>query len=165
MINDKLKTKLLKMMDKDQKMRSSGKWDKNVDKINTIEFKKVIEKNGWPDVRIVGKKASTGAWLMAQHADHDLKFQKHCLRLMNDKLKDGSLPSWQIAYLTDRVQVNNKLPQIYGTQFYLTKNKRFINRPIRNKSTLDKRRKEIGLESFDEYKIKLTATQKKIQKK
>ena len=32
MFNKKLKEKLIKMRDNDQKMRASGKWDKNIDK-------------------------------------------------------------------------------------------------------------------------------------
>jgi len=123
--------------------------------------KKIIDKYGWPDIKIVGEKASSGAWLIAQHADKDIKFQEQCLELMKAK----QVPLWQLAYLTDRIQTNKKLPQIYGTQYYLTKNRRFINRPIKNKSTLNKRRKEMGLEPFEKYKNKLSESQKNLQKK
>lgn len=164
-MNIKLKTQLIKMMINDQKMRSSGKWDDSVDKKNIIKLKKIIAKYGWPDIEMVGEEASSGAWVIAQHADNDLKFQKLCLELITDKFSEKKIPSWQIAYLTDRIKTNSNLPQIYGTQFYLTKNKRFTNRPIKNKSTLDKRRKEIGLEPFKTYKNKLLKSQKNLQKK
>ena len=150
------------MVEADQKMRVSGKWNNNIDKKNTTELKKIIKKYGWPDISMVGEKASSGAWAIAQHADKDIKFQKYCLELINEKFKNNKTPSWQVAYLTDRIKVNSGLPQVYGTQFYSTKNKRFINRPIKDKSELDKRRKEIGLEKFEVYKKRLTDIQKNI---
>jgi len=57
---------------------------------------------------LVGKKASQGAWLIAQHADHDLKFQKKCLKLLAEKLKIKKVEPRNFAYLTDRVLVNSR---------------------------------------------------------
>lgn len=42
-------------------------------------MKKIVKKHGWPGISLVGKKASVGAWLLAQHADRDLRFQKNVL--------------------------------------------------------------------------------------
>ncbi len=71
---------------------------------------------------------------------------------MKEKAKHKKIEPLYIAYLTDRILVNQGKPQIYGTQFYLNKKGRLIPRIIKNKKDLNKRRKKIGLQSFAEYK-------------
>lgn len=145
-----LKKQLIGIMKDDQKMRRGKQWDNKVDENNIRKLKLIIKKHGWPDEKMVGKKGATASWLIAQHADHDIEFQKQCLNLICDLNK--KIPKWQIAYLTDRVNVNLGKPQIYGTQFYLTKNKKLTFRPIKNRKELNQRRAEVGLGSFEEYK-------------
>lgn len=156
-----LQQKILKMVKQDQKMRLSGKWDKNVDIQNTQKMKKIIKKYGWPDIDLVGKQGSTGAWLLVQHADYDVAFQDKCLKLIKEKLKNKKVAPANYAYLKDRINVHKKRPQIYGTQFYLNKNNKLIPRPIKDKKNLDKRRKKYGLESFEKYKKRM---EKRIRK-
>ena len=57
-----------------------------------------------------------------------------------------------IAYLKDRVLVNNGKKQLFGTQFYTNKKGIFGPRPIKDIKNLNKRRKEYGLPPFSEYK-------------
>lgn len=140
------------MVANDQAMRSSGKWNPRIDRQNTIALKKMIKKYGWPDIPLVGKKASQGAWLIAQHADKDLKFQRLCLKLITEKLKEQKVDPQNFAYLTDRVLVNSGKKQIYGTQFYFNKiTKKFGPRPIKDKKDLFKRRRKMKLGSFVAY--------------
>ena len=82
-----LANKLIRMARADQEVRMS--WLKNssfkksvkeIDKKNLSELKGVIKNYGWPTVPLVGSRASNAAWLLVQHADSDLEFQKHCLR-------------------------------------------------------------------------------------
>ena len=80
-MNKKLAEEILERVRIDQTMRKrfvAGKvnWDKRIDERNTDWLKKVIARHGWPTISMVGKRASHDAWLLAQHADHDLKFQK-----------------------------------------------------------------------------------------
>jgi len=56
------------------------------------------------------------------------------------------------AYLTDRILVNKKRKQIYGTQFYTNRRGQYIPRPIRDIKNLDKRRKAMSLGIFSKYK-------------
>jgi hypothetical protein len=165
-MNKIIKNKILSLVKKDQKMRksSTSKWNFKVDKENTNELKKVIKKYGWPDFDLVGKEASKGAWLIAQHADHDVKFQEYCLNLMKEKLKDNKIEPQYFAYLTDRVLVNQDKPQLYGTQFYL-KNNKLIPRPIKDTKNLEKRRKKFELEPFTKYRARLLRRQKLLKEK
>jgi len=150
------------MVDVDQKMRKRAiggkiKWDKNVDRRSAVRLKKIIKKYGWPTKSSVGKKASHGAWLLAQHADHDLKFQKKVLKLMSSisvkNINEVSLAN--IAYLTDRILVHENKPQFFGTQF--KKNKKGVFEPfkVRNGKNVDKRRKKYGLPTLKENKSRI----------
>ena len=151
-MNKRLQKQILAMVAKDQHMRLSSKWDPQIDRQNTIVLKNIIRKYGWPDIPLVGKKASQGAWLLAQHADHDLKFQKLCLKLIIEKLKKHKIDPQNFAYLTDRILVNSGKKQIYGTQFYTNKKtEKFDPKPIKDKKHLFQRRRQMKLGSFEAY--------------
>ena len=110
-----IKIKIAEYVNEDQKLRfsvtdfnadNSVVWEKirEVDARNTAFLKEVIKEHKGvifnPD--IIGAKLVGDCWLMVQHADADLPFQKQCLELM----KQNNCPLGHIAYLTDRVMVN-----------------------------------------------------------
>ena len=128
-----------------------------VDKAHTNKLKKIVKKYGWPGKSLVGRKASHGAWLLAQHADHDLRFQKKCLDLMKKSAKSDEVDKRDLAHLIDRVRVHEEKPQIYGTQFKTLKNGTVRSFPIYNRKDLDKRRKIMELPSFSEEAKKIKA--------
>ena len=152
------------MVNKDQRMRTHGPWDSSIDKNNAQKLKKIIKKFGWPTVKLVGVRGATGAWLLAQHADHDVRFQEQCLKMLQVSLVSKLVPRWHYAYLYDRIQVHRGKKQLFGTQFYMTKNKRFIPRPIYKIKKLRQRRKEFGLEEFDAYLQQMQHVKERIQK-
>ncbi|MCX6744551.1 MAG: hypothetical protein NTX82_03435 [Candidatus Parcubacteria bacterium] len=156
-MNKPLREQILKMVARDQRMRFSGIWDFKIDRENTKALKIIIKKYGWPDIPLIGKKASLGAFLLAQHADRDLKFQKLCLKLLTEKFRKHNVEPQSFAYLTDRVLVNSGGEQIYGTQFYTDKKTgEFGPRPIKDKKNLFKRRRQMKLGSFwADYKLLL----------
>ena len=89
---------------------------KAVDAENTKWLKGVVEKHGWPTNTLVGTDGADAAWLLAQHADADPKFQRYCLDLMA-KLPKNEVSQTKLAYLTDRVLLAEGKKQLYGTQF------------------------------------------------
>lgn len=109
------------MVKEGQKMRKGSRWDPNLDKKHTIRMKSIIKKYGWSGKNLVGEKASDGAWLLVQHADHDINFQERCLKLIKEAVKKGEAKKFHFAYLKDRILVNKKRRQVYGTQFYFKK--------------------------------------------
>ena len=122
-----------------------------VDERNTARMKEVVAKYGWPGQSLVGKDGANAAWLLVQHADHDREFQRQCLKLLGDAVKGGEATGQQLAYLTDRVRVADKQPQLYGTQF-TTVGGKFQPQPIEDEKNVDQRRKEIGLPPMAEYR-------------
>ncbi len=150
------------MKDLDQKFRRRGIVDKKIDRSNVLELKKVVKLYGWPDRRLVGVKGELAAWLIAQHADFDIKFQKSCLKYMTASIPSNSNNYKLIAYLTDRILVNEGKRQLYGTQFHMSKDK-LIPQPIKSISLLDKRRQKYRLGQMDRYATRLMRSFKKAQ--
>src|SRR3954469_25216000 len=101
-------SRIIEMVRLDQEMRTHvpdvlGENQKNhwhdVDSANSAELKRIVLAMGWPTPEKVGEEAAEGAWLIVQHADHDISFQKYCLQVMTSHVSD--VPPWQFAYLYD----------------------------------------------------------------
>ncbi len=146
--------KLQKMFDEDQAMRNSDTWDESIDHRNTERLKSIIDEIGWPTISKVGEKSSNIAWCLAQHADHDLSFQKRCLELMKS-VPEGDISKRNIAYLEDRIAVAEGRPQLYGTQFYTNAKGELVPQPIYDFNNINKRRTDMGLETFEEYQKRM----------
>jgi hypothetical protein len=145
---------LAAMRDADQSMRERNladpeEWDEELDRKNTERMKQIIADIGWPTSLKVGAAGADHAWILVQHADHDPAFQEHCLHLMRES--SGEALNRHIAYLEDRVRVNKGQPQLYGTQFYDSE-AGYGPREIEAPEKLDERRREMGLEPFEEYR-------------
>lgn len=141
-----------KSMSKEQQAefaKLAGKM-KVIDSENTRWLKGVVAKQGWPTIAMVGKDGSQSAWLLVQHADADLKFQRQCLDLMT-KLPKDAISQKNLAYLTDRVLCAEGKKQIYGTQF-ATIDGKMECKPLEDEANVDKRRAEIGLGTMAEYR-------------
>lgn len=194
-----LRAELLAMMEEDQRARiraqrtQGGKQIRSmlrirsIDMRNTKRMKQIVDLDGWPTRTKVGQDGAHAAWLLVQHADHDVAFQRRCLELMEPLvtgraglpdgragLPDGrtGLPggaevsSSDVAYLTDRVLINEGKLQVYGTQFHavIIDGKPFgklpgkptvpvslVPQPMIDPEHVDKRRKAMGLSTLAEY--------------
>lgn len=139
-----IRDELLHMREEDQQMIEEAKkmeekkWGENHAK-HLVRIKEIVNQIGWPTISKVGEDGSYSAWLIVQHADEDGEFQKSCLALMQGE-KEGEVLKENIAYLIDRIRVNNNEPTLYGTQE--------LNgelRPIENIEGLADRRVSMGL--------------------
>lgn len=155
---DKRLEKLLRfLVELDQKAvknrQEKGVVNKRVLKANTKKLKEIIKTYGWPTISLVGKDGAKNAWLLVQHSDDDLPFQKRCLRLISgiQRHNPREINSSQIAFLIDRIKVNEKKPQRFGTQFYTNKKGKFTYWPIRDIKNVDKRRALYGIEPLSIY--------------
>lgn len=158
---ENIKNEILEMVRIDQEMRRTNTGDnfddklfKKIDSENTGKLKEIIKQIGWPNKTKVGDEASKGAWLIAQHADLDIEFQKSCYELMKSE-PENEVSEIDIAYLYDRICVNEGRPQFFGTQFYDNEFGAYGPRPIQDIETVDERRKSIGLDTLEEYKKRL----------
>jgi hypothetical protein len=128
-----------------------GKAITSVDKANTRRLKEIVDEYGWPGTSLVGFRASRSAWLIAQHADRDLAFQKHALELMQDMPSDEVVQR-DVAYLNDRVLVAEGKKQRYGTQFECRDGELVPRTPIADEEDVDARRRSLDMEPLADYK-------------
>jgi hypothetical protein len=136
-------------MVKEQQLKPTQerKWGENHQK-HFNRLQEIIKEIGWPTISKVGEIASEKAWLLVQHADEHLEFQRLCLSLMQKEEKD-EVSKQNIAYLTDRICVNSHQPQIYGTQYYQDENGKMLLRPIKDLKIIDQLRKEMDLDELN----------------
>jgi len=149
-----LTAEIERMVRIDQNMRERNLqeeelWDEEIDRRNTRRMKEIVAQIGWPTVSKVGESGVHNAWLLVQHADHDVVFQEECLALMK-KESSGEVDITDIAYLEDRVRVNKGQQQLYGTQF-TEKGGQRVPKPVEDESEVNTRRKEMGLDTIEEY--------------
>ena len=121
-----------------------------IDAENRVFLKTFIAENGWPDVEQYGPVINSAAWLITQHADRDLEFQKKVLLLLEPYLGSEFTNKGTYAYLYDRVSVNSSRPQRYGTQIHC-KGGVAVPRPLEDKASLNELRAQMDLGSIEDY--------------
>ncbi len=122
---------------------------RETDSLNLLFIKRHIGQHGFPGISQVGTPASDVAFLLVQHADDDIAFQKTVLKQMEKLLVTKDVTPSHYAYLYDRIMVKEQGKQYYGTQFRnISKGELF---PIDDKENVDQRRKILGLSTLAEY--------------
>lgn len=152
--NSALRDELLRMEVDDQAARVSAPKNPTeiqalmaMDARHTSRMKEIVAAYGWPGYSIVGKDASSAAWLLVQHADSDPEFQRRILTLIEPLVKSGEVKASHYAYLWDRTHE----PQRYGTQGRCVANGRWEPLEIETPSELDTRRTSLGMPTMAEY--------------
>ncbi|RJL32448.1 DUF6624 domain-containing protein [Bailinhaonella thermotolerans] len=112
---------------------------------NVAFLRGVLLARGWPHRSVVGEDGAEAAWLIALNADHDPEFQRAALSELEQAAAIGEASPAHVAYLADRVAVNEGLPQRYGT----SRTPEGVPHPIDDPTLVDKRRAEVGLSPLD----------------
>ena len=121
-----------------------------MDRRNTARMKEILSEHGWPGEALVGADGSRAAWVLVQHADQDLPFQKRALELLGAAVKEGQASGRNLAFLTDRVRKHEGRPQVYGTQTEVVDCRR-VPYPIEDPDGVDRRRAAVGLGPLQAY--------------
>ncbi|OJW78492.1 MAG: hypothetical protein BGO69_00465 [Bacteroidetes bacterium 46-16] len=132
------------------KIRSDSTGIKDASKIDSANLafiKKVVKKYGFPGISIVGPKGYEAAFILCQHADEDLVFQKRILKDMEKLALSGDAKNEDIAYLADRIMIKEKGVQLYGTQ-YKSPGQPY---PISDAAHVNQRRAAMGLGTLEDY--------------
>lgn len=117
---------------------------------NADWLKGEIAAHGWFDAPTYGAAADEAAWLIAQHADRDLDFQRQVLTRLQ-ALPAGATSGHNIAFLTDRLAVADHRPQRYGTQISCENGHETPRGGLDDPARVDARRAEAGLEPLGDY--------------
>lgn len=87
-----------------------------------------------------------------QHQDNHPEFQKEVLVMMKVQADNGQASLSNYAYLLDRVKVNTKQLQVYGTQMILNAEQTsYEPKPVIEPEKLNERRKQVGLGTIEDY--------------
>lgn len=174
--NTALKDSLAKMVVWDQKVAgfqpkyalNDPNREKFKDSVFTAHYEQlqlIFSKHGYPGFDLVGKEGSNHFWLLVQHMDNWPDFQQKVLKAMKKQVLRKNASSGNYAYLTDRVRINSGRNQLYGTQVtYNTDSCQAIPKPTEKPESLNKRRKEVGLESIEQYLNLMTELHFKMNK-
>ncbi|WP_052911702.1 DUF6624 domain-containing protein [Riemerella anatipestifer] len=165
--NNDIRKKLIAVRNKDQSMRLillyARKLEdstitkkinsklKDIDKESAKIVSEIIDKFGWLGSDEIGSEANQTLFLGIQHID-DLVVQNKYLPVLKEAVKNGKAEPWHLAFLTDRILMNQGKKQIYGTQTIISRNpENSYVVPIQNPEKVNDLRKEIGLEPLNEY--------------
>lgn len=123
---------------------------REVDSVNLIKVKKIIDSHGWLGKEDVGQMGNITLFLVIQHADSAT--QAEYLPVMREAVKKGKAEAGQLALLEDRVALRQRNKQIYGSQIGTDeKTGKAYVLPLIDPDNVDKRRKEVGLPPLSEY--------------
>jgi len=160
---------LIAMRDADQEVRR--RWIKDrenealkteveaVDTRHVARLREIVKRvGGWPGKSLVGEKASTGAWFIAQHGGPSMLHEM--LPLMERAVKRGDLEGSLYATSVDRVRIQDGKKQLYGSQFD-TNGDKCEPLPIDDPEHVEERRAAIGLGPLAEYTTQLCEMYKK----
>jgi hypothetical protein len=126
------------------------KWAE-ADSINQIKAKAIVKKYGYPGFSLVGEW-STDFWAIVDHCDDDIAFQEHVLALMKIEVAKNNAGKEEYALLTDRVLVNKKQKQIYGTQVRTNpQTHKATPFPLKYPKQVNALRKKMGMEPLEVY--------------
>lgn len=131
-----------------------------LDSRNTDEIKELLKAYRWFTISEFGKEADSQAWLIVQHADLDLQFQKEILNILTDLWPKNETSPENYAYLFDRVAAawgdpTKRSLQRYGTQGQCLGSKIWEPIPMEDPQHIDERRSSVGLNTLSEYKIQV----------
>jgi hypothetical protein len=118
---------------------------------NTPYIKAVVQKHGWPGKKLVGSRGEKAAFLLVSQAEKDLALQQAVLPLLEKAVQEGDATPRFVAYLTDRVRIAEKRPQLYGTQFRKDDNGEQVPYPIEDPARVDERRAQLGMAPLEVY--------------
>lgn len=122
-----------------------------LDRRNTAALKDLLERRNWFTVKEYGAEADRNAWLLVQHADLDVAFQKDVLRRLEPLAAKGQTSPANFAFLFDRVATNEGRLQRYGTQGGCAGPGAWRPNPTEEPSRLDERRGAAGLPPIADY--------------
>lgn len=115
-------------------------------------LRETVTTRGWFRISEYGEYADAAAWLIVQHADLDVEFQREMRALLDPIAAEGDMRASSYAMLTDRVAVNSGEPQRYGSQGRCVGRGQWDAFPYTGTfEEMDARRESVGLEHHAAY--------------
>lgn len=126
----------------------------NIRRSENIKFVlDTVRKNGFIGRKRFGIEAYIAAWVLVQHGtEADVEDMEEYLTLMKAQ-NEEEYSLQHVALLTDKIRIRKGQNQLYGTQFGKDPEtgKRITIIPIEDRENVDERRRQMGLDSLEEY--------------
>jgi Tfp pilus assembly protein PilP len=158
--NEELKRELLAMYKEDQAVRAPFGEGRQLtgaelraiserDEADTKRLSEILDKYGFPGVKLVGIGATRAFVTMLLHSP-SLELQKRALPHVERAARRKEIPPDDFAMLTDDALAHEHKPQLYGTNF------KFVNGKVALDETedvahLDERRRKLGMQPIAVY--------------
>jgi hypothetical protein len=146
--------KLMLLIKKDglrsKKVRNLWSKIEELDAVNLLEVKSILDQYGWLGVEAIGKKGNAALFLVIQHADQQTR-EKY-LPMMRTAAKQNRAALSDLALLEDRLALEQGKKQLYGSQMgFNEKTQRYYVLPIEKPEHVDERRKSMGLSDMKSH--------------
>ncbi|MEK7069363.1 MAG: DUF6624 domain-containing protein [Patescibacteria group bacterium] len=160
MDKSQINQKLGGILEKDQKMIRqfrAGKITREEIVANNEEnlryIKTVLTQITFPFLDSFSLEAYQATVLVPLHSG-DIPLMQNVVDVLS-KADSKQVVKKDIAYLIDKMRVLQNQPQLYGTQFKKSETGKIVFFEIEDIENIDKRRSEINMETFEEYKKKI----------
>jgi hypothetical protein len=168
--NEELKRELLHLLEEDQAVRKPFTEGRELteaevramserDEADTKRLAEILDKYGFPGVKLVGLNATRAFVTMLLHSP-SLELQKRALPHVERAVRRREIPPDDFALLTDDVLAGEHKPQLYGTNFKFIGDKVALD-VTQDPARLDERRRKLGLPPIREYAKQLAELYKK----
>jgi hypothetical protein len=128
-----------------------GQWFliKKTDSLNCIIVSSFLDKYGWPNPNLFSNNTNEAIFYVIQHSE--LNIQKKYEKVLEKAFKEKQLSPQKYANFKDRLNIEQGDYQIYGTQLKSLINDKLNFHPIYHEKSVNKRRKNVGLNTIQEY--------------
>lgn len=123
---------------------------KQIDRVNAERIRRILDAHGWPDKEEVGEEAAETAFLCIQHLD-DAQVQQTYLPMLQQAVETGTATGWHLAFLVDRIRMNQGERQVYGTQTVSRNGKLDYVVPLETPEAVDSLPRSVALEPMNDY--------------
>jgi len=123
---------------------------REIDEHNSRILKDIIRVNGFPEYTSLSELEVKSIFLVLYYSN-DIDFINKYKSKFLQFYQNHKFPSKYYAFLTDKLDYINSDQQTYGTFLILDENGTKTPQMIKKKNELDKRRNEIGLESYEKW--------------
>lgn len=111
----------------------------------------ILAEHGWLGTSVIGKKANISIFLAIQQAPRD-QVRERYFSMLEASAKRGESSLAQMATMKDKILVNKKQPQIYGTQWNYVDDKSMLF-PLEDVNSVNEKRVEVGLPSLKDEEL------------
>jgi hypothetical protein len=120
---------------------------------NAVFMMNYVKKNEWPDFKKLSEDAAEALFMVIIHAISMPDFMREAY--LNYNTKTDKRTKNYVAHISDRIAFFERKAQLYGTQWDINLIGETVLWNVENEENLNIRRKELGMDAFEEIDFAL----------